>query len=139
MSIKIELEFIPVSERLPESGGSYLVRFETTDWEVCQFDPFKKSFQHLFPELPITHWAKLPDLSGKKEEGLVDDLIDSTQYMFESIAKQHQRRRDMFEKVALALTSNSYCDMTSHGDLFDVASKLATDILERADKFARGE
>ena len=158
MSIKIELEFIPVSERLPDRNGYYLAAFLYSDgtrsFDVIDYLNGKfMGLNNYYGQL--AHWAKLPDLSKAKEEPENDPIITvghiGMQYhknMEELIAKkqqadkqaaEQQRRRDMFDKVALALIHNAYGGMSSHGELSDLASRLATELLKESDKFARGE
>ena len=162
MSIKIELEFVPVSERLPEESGYYLAAFLYSDgtrsFDVINYLNGKfMGLNNYYGQL--AHWAKLPDLSKEKEESkeslkatkpvFADYLKEVKEQYYEGMnelmAKDYkreaieQRRRDMFERVALALIHNAYGGMSSHSELSDLASRLATELLSESDKFARGE
>lgn len=109
--------------------GGQLFFYSSGDWKV-----------HCSP-LDAACYFKIVDDPSKPKK-LMPDPIDDSKEMLEEIEqrkKYEQRRRDMFERVVMMIVSNSYCGMTSHGELFDVASKLTTDILKESDKFARGE
>ena len=141
MSIKIELEFIPVSERLPEESGYYLAAFLYSDgtrsFDVINYLNGKfMGLNNYYGQL--THWAKLPDLSKAKEEDQIIKQMEDAIEVSKQAAEQY-RRRDMFERVALALIHNAYGGMSSHSELSDLASRLATELLSESDKFARGE
>jgi hypothetical protein len=113
MSIKIELEFIPVAERLPEDDASYFVCYEAADFDICRFNLLNKSFNSLCPELTITHWAKLPDLSKASENNsrseFKERILKEIAANREAKNPQEQRRRDLFERVLLdALSEKKY-------------------------------
>ncbi len=65
MTIKIELEFIPVAERLPEKEGTYLCLYAEGGPAFVWFPSASFSSMNLNQ---VTHWAKIPDLSKAKEE-----------------------------------------------------------------------
>jgi hypothetical protein len=139
MAIKIELEFIPYTERLPELSGYYIGHVQTNGWGIVYFDPFKRTFVgiHGEREIPVTHWAALPDLSKAKEPSACD-IGQAIQQMKELELgfwrEEKKRRREVFLQVALASPQFGYPSWSQK-----LTSELAEEILKAADKFARGE
>jgi hypothetical protein len=142
MSLKIELEFIPVCERLPEEEASYFVCYEAADFDVCRFNPLNKAFNSLCPELTITHWAALPDLSKASENNsrseFKERILKEIAANREAKNPQEQRRRDLFERVAVATITHAYDNEAIYW-VPEKAESIAEGILKAADKFARGE
>lgn len=142
MSIKIELEFVPVAERLPEESGKYLcINGNWNQIENHCYSARHKAFNvrdgseddaNSINEW-IVAWAKMPDLSKAKEEPKPRFAIEMLEHIDRKASEfEQQRRRDMFERICIA-TIDSYS-----GKCYDTA-QICEAILKNADKFARGE
>lgn len=142
MSIKIELEFIPVAERLPEESGDCLCLTEDSCvWSVMYFAFELSAFLWKDIKPVITHWAKLPDLSKASENNSRSEFKER---ILKEIAANREvrtleeQRRDMFERVCMALITHQYGGLHSN-ELFFVAQQLTNKLIEQSDTFARGE
>lgn len=108
--MKIELEFISCTERLPEESGRYLCiahypnRTPNSGLEIEYYSSKDNKFFGYGPiDLVVTHWAALPDLSKSSEEAEIETFacqLASDKEVKTSL-EQH-RRRDLFERVAVA-------------------------------------
>jgi hypothetical protein len=153
--IKLELEFIPCSEAMPEESGEYLCVNSNSKniGEYC-YSARHKAFNvrdrddtgAFSLNKDITHWAKLPDLNKVSEIQRLETAYEEAKiksFGFH-IASNHkvetaldqQRRRDLFERVALRTIA---IDDGEPSWMPEAAKKIAEVILATADKFARGE
>ncbi len=155
--MKVELEFISCSERLPEESDKYLCLMDYKDIYTYHFSKKHSLFNTYDFQSPeeatetsthnnVTHWAKLPDLTESSEEAEIaklGSLIASGGEV--KTALEQQRRRDMFERVILVESNKNaihfdFDDWTTMDPNEYARLKNLTEMyLKAADKFARGE
>jgi len=153
MSIKIELEFIPVSERLPEESGDYVCLHNLDRHNSVRIVSYCYSAKHKAFNVKdsygsydakncslnyvISAWAALPDLSKASEPSAFDTgqaIQEMKELELGFWREEKKRRRDLFIQVALASPQFGHPSWSQK-----LTSELAEEILKAADKFARGE
>ena len=63
--IKIELDFIPVEERLPEGNMLFILLSEDARWSVGYYYRTEKEWREWTgTSIPVrvTHWAEIPEM-----------------------------------------------------------------------------
>lgn len=72
-----EMKWIPVTERLPETFGEYIVTVKALTGELysdyADFDPFAKIWKtglYMCPDEKVTHWMELPEPPEEEQHGL---------------------------------------------------------------------